>query len=88
MGSLIFDGLIQGGALYTGGGLIHGRSFVLISVIVLNKYSNSDKQVSSIVIIVINNLIVVIIVINNNDKQVGLYSDGLILRGGLIFGMR
>ena len=27
-------------------------------------------------------LIVVIIVINNNDRQVGLYSDGLILGGG------
>jgi hypothetical protein len=41
---------------------------------VINKYSNSDKQVLSIVIIVINS--------GNSDKQVGLYS------GGLIFGMR
>ena len=40
----------------------------------INKYSNSDKQVLSIVIIVINS--------GNSDKQVGLYS------GGLIFGMR
>ena len=39
----------------------------------INKYSNSDKQVLSIVI-VINS--------GNSDKQVGLYS------GGLIFGMR
>ena len=38
----------------------------------INKYSNSDKQVLSIVIIVIN----------NSDKQVGLYSGGLILGGG------
>jgi hypothetical protein len=31
----------------------------------------------------------VVIVINNSDKQVGLYSGGLIFGGGgLIFGMR
>ena len=34
----------------------------------INKYSNSDKQVLSIVIIVINS--------GNSDKQVGLYSGG------------
>ena len=45
----------------------------------INKYSNSDKQVLSIVIIVI----IVVIVINNSDKQVGLYSGGLIFGGGL-----
>jgi hypothetical protein len=60
---------------------------------VINKYSNSDKQVLSIVIIVV-------IVINNSDKQVGLYSGGGayiwnevsvstcggLIHGGLIFG--
>ena len=40
----------------------------------INKYSNSDKQVLSIVIIVINS--------DNSDKQVGLYSGGLIFGGG------
>jgi hypothetical protein len=52
--------LYEGGLIY-GGGLIHGRSFVLVYVIVINKYSNSDKQVLSIVIIVINS--------GNSDKQ-------------------
>ena len=51
----------------------------------INKYSNSDKQVLSIVIIVIN---IVVIVINNSDKQVGLYSGGGLYFRGLIFGMR
>jgi hypothetical protein len=49
--------------LYRGGGLIYGRAYTwtifCVSVIVINKYSNSDKQVLSIVIIVINS--------NNSD---------------------
>ena len=61
------SGLIYGGGAYT-------WTIFCVSVIVVNKYSNSDKQVLSIVIIVINS--------GNSDKQVGLYS------GGLIFGMR
>ena len=58
------------------GGLIYGGAYTwtifCVSVIVINKYSNSDKQVLIIVIIVIN-----------SDKQVGLYSGGLIFGGGL-----
>ena len=64
-------GLYKGGAYIRGGGAYTWTIFC-VSVIVINKYSNSDKQVLSIVIIVINS--------GNSDKQVGLYS------GGLIFG--
>ena len=67
--------------LYTGGGGAYTWTIFCVSVIVINKYSNSDKQVLSIVIIVINS--------GNSDKQVCLYSGGLIFGGGgLIFGMR
>ena len=67
-----------------------------VSVIVINKYSNCDKQVlnkHTIVIIAINSgnsidmRYLWVIVINNSDTQVGLYSGGLIfgwayIRGG------
>jgi hypothetical protein len=88
-------GLHKGGLIY-GGGAYKWMIFC-VSVIVINNYSNSDKQVLSIVIIVIN---IVVIVINNSDKQVGLYSGGGayiwnevsvstcggLIHGGLIFG--
>ena len=47
-----------------GGGLIHAWTIFCVSVIVINKYSNSDKQV-------LNKHTVVIIVINSgsSDKQ-------------------
>jgi hypothetical protein len=45
--------------LYTGGA--YTWTIFCVSVIVINKYSNSDKQVLSIVIIVINS--------GNSDKQ-------------------
>ena len=57
----------------------------------INKYSNSDKQVlnkHTIVILAINSgnsidmKYLWVIVINNSDKQVGLYSGGLIFGGG------
>ena len=76
--------------LYTGGGGYTCTIFC-VSVILINKYSNSDKQVlnkHTIVIIAINrgNSIDMrylwVIVINNSDKQVGLYSGGLIFGGG------
>ena len=44
--------------LYTGGG---AYTWTIFCVIVINMYSNSDKQVLSIVIIVINS--------GNSDKQ-------------------
>jgi hypothetical protein len=59
----LFDGLIEGGAYIRvgeGGGAYTWTIFC-VSVIVINKYSNSDKQVFSIVIIVINS--------GNSDKQ-------------------
>jgi hypothetical protein len=69
--------------LYKGGANIRGGAYTwtifCVSVIVINGYHNSDKQALSIVIIVI---IIVVIVINNSDKQVGLYSGGLIFGGG------
>ena len=43
-----------GGGLYTGGGGAYTWTIFCVSVIVINKYSNSDKQVLGIVIIVIN----------------------------------
>ena len=48
-----------------------------VSVIVINKYSNSDKQV-------LNKNTAIIIVVNsgNSDKQVSLYSGGAYIRGG------
>jgi hypothetical protein len=52
---------MRGGGAYT-------WTIFCVSVIVINKYSNSDKQVLSIVI--------------NGDKQVCLYSGGFILGGG------
>ena len=51
--------LIQGGAYIRGGA--YTWTIFCVSVIVINKYSNSDKQVLSIVIIVINS--------GNSDKQ-------------------
>ena len=53
-------------SLYKGGGLIYGGgastwTIFCVSVIVINKYGNSYKQVLSIVIIVINS--------SNSDKQ-------------------
>jgi hypothetical protein len=59
-------GLYTGG-LYTGRGLIHrGGAYTwtifCVSVIVINKYSNSDKQV-------LNKHTVLIIVINSNNSD-------------------
>jgi hypothetical protein len=65
-------------SLYTGAGA-YTRTIFCVSVIVINKYSNSDKQVLSIVIIVINSGN---IVINAWAYiRVGLYSgwEGLYL---------
>ena len=52
--------LYKGGLIYGGGGAYTWTIFC-VSVIVITKYSNSDKQVLSIVIIVINS--------GNSDKQ-------------------
>jgi hypothetical protein len=54
-------GLYKGRGLIYGGGGGYTWTIVCASVIVINKYSNSDKQVLSIVIIVINS--------GNSDKQ-------------------
>ena len=43
-------GLYKGGLIYRGGGAYTWTIFC-VSVIVINKYSNSDKQVLSIVMI-------------------------------------
>ena len=53
-------GLNKGGLIYGGGGAYTWTIFC-VSVIVINKYSNSDKQLLSMVIIVINS--------GNSDKQ-------------------
>ena len=47
--------------LYKGGGGAYTWTIFCVSVIVINKYSNSDKQVLNIIIIVINS--------GNSDKQ-------------------
>jgi hypothetical protein len=47
--------------LYTGGGAYTWTIFCVSVIIVINKYSNSDKQVLSIGIIVINS--------GNSDTQ-------------------
>jgi hypothetical protein len=52
-------GLYKGGLIYGGGA--YTWTIFCVSVIVVNKYSNSDNQVLSIVIIVINS--------GNSDKQ-------------------
>jgi hypothetical protein len=51
-------GLYKGGGAYIRGA--YTWTIFCVSVIVINKYSNSDKQVLSIVIIVINS--------GNSDK--------------------
>jgi hypothetical protein len=65
------------GGLYTGGGAYTWTIFC-VSVIVINKYSNSDKQVLSIVIIMINSG-------NISELIIGWAN---IRWGRLIFGMR
>jgi hypothetical protein len=53
---VIFDGLKQGWAyIIYGGGAYTCQTIFCVSVIVINKYSNSDKQVLSIVIIAVIN---------------------------------
>ena len=52
-------GLYKGGLIY--GGVAYTWTIFCVSVIVINKYRNSDKQVLRIVIIVINS--------GNSDKQ-------------------
>ena len=47
-----FDGFIQGALIYEGGGLIHGRSFVLLSII--NKSAVINRKIKRALINIVS----------------------------------